>query len=163
MERGVKELPATCPPPPYLRNLDASLKEAAAPATCAARWKKLLAAWWTTETSVTTKPLSGSSTSMSPRSKDALPVPGQGRHLCQGTGDLLRGRNRQRALRQWRRTRLDGVGAMPGPGKEGLGASPLRLWQRLLGEWSFCQWSGTCGALSGKAGGRDWQATLCAW
>jgi hypothetical protein len=31
------------------------------------------------------------------------------------------------------------------------------------GEWSFCQWSGTCGALSGKAGGKDWQAGPCGW
>jgi hypothetical protein len=73
---------ATCPPPPYLRNLDASLKEAAA---CAACWKKLLAAGWTTETSVTAKPSSGSTTSMSPRSKDALPVPARSRSIAGST------------------------------------------------------------------------------
>jgi hypothetical protein len=56
MERGVKEPPATCPPRPYLENLEASRKDAAAPAVCAARWKKVLAAGWTTDTSVTTKP-----------------------------------------------------------------------------------------------------------
>jgi hypothetical protein len=42
------------------------------------------------------------------------------RHLCRGMGDLLRGRKSQRALRQWWQTRLDGVGTMLGPGREGL-------------------------------------------
>jgi hypothetical protein len=39
-----------------------------------------------------------------------------GRQLCQGTGNLHRGRRGQRALRKWRRARLDGVGAGLGPG-----------------------------------------------
>jgi hypothetical protein len=54
MDKVAKEPPATCPPPPYLRDLAASIAEVAAPAVCAASWRKLLAAGWTTETSVTT-------------------------------------------------------------------------------------------------------------
>jgi hypothetical protein len=33
---------ATCPPPPHLQNLEASLKDTAAPAVCAARRKKMM-------------------------------------------------------------------------------------------------------------------------
>jgi hypothetical protein len=75
MDKGAKEPLTTCPPPPYFRDFAVSLAEAAAPAVCAACWRKLLAAGWTTKASVTTKPSSGSTTSMLPHSKGALPVP----------------------------------------------------------------------------------------
>jgi hypothetical protein len=70
------------PPPLYLRDFAASLAEAIAPAVGAKRGRKLLAAERITETSVTTKPSSGSTTSMLPRSKDALPVPAPSRSIA---------------------------------------------------------------------------------
>jgi hypothetical protein len=70
-KKDAKEPPATCQPSTYLWDFAASRAEAATPAVCAALWRKLLAAGWTTKPSVPTKPSSGSTTSKSLCSKDA--------------------------------------------------------------------------------------------